>query len=138
VNRWTSLSVALVSGVLLLATACGGGGTAAPSASRSAASTPGSVTTSSGSPGPTVNQGPNGQLVFSPTSLSVHQGETITIANVSPSAAHTFTIKGQKINVVNQPGQSATQTIGLAPGTYTFICTFHVKSGMMGTLTVSG
>ena len=133
-NRWTSLSLAVVSGVLLLATACGGGGTAAPS--RSAASTPGPVTTSPA--GPTVDQGPNGQLVFSPTSLSVHQGEMITITNVSPSAAHTFTIKGQKVNVVNQPGQSATQTIDLAPGTYTFICTFHVKSGMMGTLTVTG
>jgi plastocyanin len=51
---------------------------------------------------------------------------------------HTFTITGKGINVVNLPGQSQTLTINLAPGTYQFICTYHVSLGMKGTLVVTG
>jgi len=39
---------------------------------------------------------------------------------------------------VNQGGKSATVKIDLPAGTYPFICTFHVGSGMKGTLTVTG
>jgi plastocyanin len=88
--------------------------------------------------GATLEQGKGNQLVFSPTSLSVSSGSTITVKNVSDSTPHTFTIQGKKINVVNQPGKSATVTIDLPAGTYPFICTFHVSSGMKGTLTVTG
>ena len=45
---------------------------------------------------------------------------------------------GKGIDLVNAAGQSQTVAISLAPGTYTFICRFHVGSGMQGTLTVSG
>jgi plastocyanin len=67
----------------------------------------------------------------------VAKGTTITVKNVG-SVSHTFTIQGHGVNVVNQPGKSATVTIDLAPGTYPFICMFHVSSGMKGTLTVTG
>ena len=40
--------------------------------------------------------------------------------------------------MVNSPGQSQNVTINLAPGTYQFICRFHVGLGMKGTLTVTG
>ena len=86
----------------------------------------------------TLQQGAGNQLVFSPTSLSVSKGTTLTVKNVSSSTAHTFTIQGKGINVVNQAGKSATVKVDLPPGTYPFICTFHVSSGMKGTLTVTG
>ena len=54
------------------------------------------------------------------------------------SIPHTFTIQGKGIDVVNQAGQSQKVKIDLAPGTYTFICTFHVNLGMQGTLIVKG
>jgi plastocyanin len=67
----------------------------------------------------------------------VAKGSTITVKNVS-GTPHTFTIQGHGINVVNQAGKSANVKIDLPPGTYPFICTFHVASGMKGTLTVTG
>lgn len=85
----------------------------------------------------TVTQGQGGQLAFSPATLTVKQGDTIAIDDVS-SISHTFTIDGQGIDVVNSAGQSQTVTLSLAQGTYTFICRFHVGSGMQGTLTVTG
>jgi plastocyanin len=85
----------------------------------------------------TIQQGAGGQLVFTPATLTVKQGDAIDIQDVS-SLSHTFTIDGQGIDLVNAAGQSQTVTISLAPGTYTFICRFHVGMGMQGTLTVSG
>jgi len=101
----------------------GGGGGGSPSAGASASTT--------------VKQGAGGQLAFSPATLSVKQGDTIEIDDVS-SISHTFTIDGQGVDVVNEGGQKQTLSITLAPGTYTFICRFHVSSGMQGTLTVTG
>jgi len=84
----------------------------------------------------TIEQGPNGQLVFAPSSLSVKKGATLTIKNVGTNA-HTFTITGQGIDITNDVGQTHQVTISLPPGTYPFICRFHQSSGMKGTLTVT-
>jgi plastocyanin len=107
---------------------------ASPSINPAATSPPGSSTSPSPA-GATVQQGAGG-LVFSPTTLTAKMGESITVANVG-SASHTFTITGKGIDVVNSPGQSQSVTIDLAPGTYEFICRFHVSLGMTGTLTVT-
>jgi plastocyanin len=88
-----------------------------------------------GSAANTVQQGAGG-FVFSPSTLTVAKGSTITVTNVG-SAPHTFTISGQGIDVVNDPGKSQPVTIDLASGTYTFICRFHESLGMKGTLTVT-
>lgn len=85
--------------------------------------------------GAAVQQGAGG-FVFSPTNLTVKKGESITVTNVG-SASHTFTITDKGIDVVNSPGQSQNVSITLAPGTYEFICRFHVSLGMKGTLTVT-
>jgi plastocyanin len=87
--------------------------------------------------GATLQQGAGGALVFAPTTLTVKQGTTITVSNVG-SAPHTFTVTDQSIDTENQPGQSQQVSIDLAPGTYPFICRFHVNQGMTGTLTVQG
>jgi plastocyanin len=97
----------------------------------------GSTSTSPTPASGTIQQGPGGALVFAPTSLTVTQGQNLTVVNVG-SAAHTFTIQGHGIDVVNHAGQQQQVAINLAPGTYQFICQFHVGSGMKGTLTVKG
>jgi plastocyanin len=75
-------------------------------------------------------------LVFSPVTLTVKKGASMSVTIVG-SASHTFTITGKGIDVVNSPGQSQSVAIDLAPGTYEFICRFHVSLGMKGTLTVT-
>jgi plastocyanin len=84
----------------------------------------------------TVQQGAGG-LVFAPTTLTVGEGTTITVMNVG-SATHTFTVSNTGIDVVNAIGQSQNVTVNLKPGTYPFICRFHVGLGMKGTLVVTG
>ena len=90
-----------------------------------------------GGGGATLEQGAGGAMVFSPTKLTVKQGDTITVSNVG-SVPHTFTVTGQSVDVTNQPGQSQQVKIDLPPGTYPFVCTFHASSGMTGTLVVTG
>jgi plastocyanin len=91
----------------------------------------------SGSPGPMTNvQQGRGGLVFSPSSVSVRQGAKILVSNVA-YIQHTFTVPGTEVNVVNDPLQYQDVPITLAPGTYTFVCTFHQSQGMKGTLTVT-
>jgi plastocyanin len=84
----------------------------------------------------TVEQGANGQLVFSPTTVTAKQGATLTIKNVG-SVPHTFTVTGQGIDITNDTGQTHQVTLSLGPGTYPFVCRFHESSGMTGTLTVT-
>jgi plastocyanin len=83
----------------------------------------------------TVLEGPNDGFAFSPSSLTVDQGQTITLANVSDTA-HTFTVTGQGIDVETMPGKTTKVTIDLPPGTYPFVCRFHESMGMKGTLVV--
>jgi plastocyanin len=110
------------------------GKSSSPSASPSPSTPTGSPTVT----GMTVRQGAKG-YTFDPASLTVKTGDTITVTNVSSvPITHTFTISGKGIDVVNVPGQSHTITISLAPGTYRFICRFHLALGMKGTLTVTG
>jgi plastocyanin len=95
-----------------------------------------SSNSTSGGASTTLKQG-SGGLVFTPATLSVKKGDTISVQNVG-STAHTFTVTGQSIDVTNDAGKSQDVTIDLAPGTYPFICRFHESSGMKGTLTVTG
>jgi plastocyanin len=83
----------------------------------------------------TVKEGPGNSVTFSPSTVTVKQGQTITLDNVS-STAHTFTVTGQSIDVETQPGMTAQVTIDLPPGTYPFVCRFHESMGMTGTLVV--
>ena len=53
---------------------------------------------------------------FDPTTVTVDGGDTLTIANVSKTSPHTFTISDQGIDVVNNPGQTQSITINLSPG----------------------
>ena len=83
----------------------------------------------------TVMEGPGNSFTFSPSTVTVKQGQTVTLDNVS-TTAHTFTVTGQGIDVETQPGKTAQVTIDLPPGTYPFVCRFHESMGMTGTLVV--
>ncbi len=79
-------------------------------------------------------------LAFEPAALSVAAGEvTIELAS-QPATPHTFTIEelGDREVVRADGGQTASGTIELEPGTYTFYCSIpgHRPAGMEGTLTV--
>ena len=83
----------------------------------------------------TVLEGPNNSVTFSPSTVTVTKGQTITLVNAS-DAPHTFTVTGQGIDVETMPGKTAKVTIDLTPGTYPFVCRFHESMGMTGTLVV--
>jgi plastocyanin len=83
----------------------------------------------------TIEEGTGDGFAFSPSSLTVRRGQTITLDNTG-DAPHTFTIADEGIDVTNNPGQVRKVTVDLAPGTYPFVCRFHRDRGMEGTLTV--
>jgi plastocyanin len=120
-----SMLVTLVLGLGLAGVAC---------SSDSTTSQTGNTTAPAGG-GATLEQGTGDALVFSPTTLTVTKGTTISVSNVG-STAHTFTVTGQSIDTENQPGQSQQVTIDLTAGTYPFVCRFHEGEGMTGTLIV--
>jgi plastocyanin len=140
----------LLLGFLVLAlvgAACGKSATASESGGGSSGSGSGTSTGSSGTSGSgygggggsmmatTVLEGPDNGFTFSPSTVTVHQGQTITLTNVS-DAAHTFTVTGQGIDIETMPGKTDKVTIDLPPGTYPFVCRFHESMGMKGTLVV--
>ena len=142
---------AMVLVAALLGAACAKSTTGALSGSPSSASSPSQSSSGGGgrygggggspSPAPpagkdTLQQGVGGALAFTPTTITVAKGATLTITDVTGS--HTFTVPGTNIDVVNAAGQTQTVTINLKAGTYPFICRFHVSLGMKGTLIVTG
>jgi len=116
------------------ATASEGGGTSTGSSGASGGSGYGAGG-GGGMMATTVLEGPNNGFTFSPSTVKVTQGQTITLVNVS-DAAHTFTVTGQGIDIETLPGKTAKVTIDLPPGTYPFVCRFHESMGMKGTLVV--
>ena len=83
----------------------------------------------------TVMEGLGNTFTFSPSTITVKQGDTVKLDNVSDTP-HTFTVTGESIDVETQPGKTAKVTIDLPPGTYPFVCRFHGSMGMTGTLVV--
>jgi plastocyanin len=111
------LSIAAVS--LLLLAACGGGDDGGDGGGDGAAATS------------TVTMRDN---TFVPSDPVVSAGE-VELVNEGASP-HTFTVEGEDVNVQVEAGQTVTETIDLAAGTYTLFCEFHRGQGMEGTLTV--
>ncbi len=105
----------------LLAAACGGSD--APSTAPE-----GSVTIEAG------------DLFFDPESVSLTAGGAeVTLVNIG-AVEHDLAVEGQDVHEIHvNPGETATGTINLSAGTYTFYCTIpgHRAAGMEGTMTVS-
>ena len=102
----------------------------------------GSATSGGGGGGSslTVTANPQGQLSWTPTTLSAKAGKvTVTLQNSSP-VSHDVSISGNGVDQTSDlvSGGSASVTANLKPGTYTYFCTVpgHEQAGMKGTLTV--
>lgn len=64
-------------------------------------------------------------LAFAPGCVSATADDTLSLVN-HDAAAHTFTVKGTTINVNIDGGQTAQALLmGIAPGTYSIVCTYH-------------
>jgi plastocyanin len=123
-RRWMSLLGALFA-ITLLAAACGGDDTTPPAGDG-------------GSPSESAGSGGGADLTivdfgFSPTELSVTEGQTISISNTG-DVSHTFTTDDGAIDQTISPGETVDVTLtGVTTGG--FHCRFH--SQMTGTLTVA-
>jgi plastocyanin len=132
--------VIIVAMAVLTTVGCVGGSSGPrPSATRSTViASPSASATSSAIARPTILEGGTG-YTFVPARLTVRSGTPLTISNVSQiPITHTFTIAEHGIDVVLNPGESRTITIELPPGSYRFVCRFHVALGMKGRLVVTG
>ena len=122
-RRWMRMLAALFA-ITMLAAACGGDET--PPA------------TGGGSPSESTGSGGGADLTivdfaFSPTELSVTEGQTITITNTG-DVSHTFTTDDGAIDQTISAGETVDVTLtGVTTGG--FHCRFHTQ--MTGTLTVA-
>ena len=123
--------------------ACGG---SSNSSSTTAASTPASTSTApaGGGGGSTVNISTpsGGSLAYNQKSASAKSGNvTIDFNNAQP-LQHDVTVADSSGKVLGATSLvssgSASTTVNLQPGTYTFYCSVpgHREAGMQGTLTV--
>lgn len=79
-------------------------------------------------------------LAFEPSRLTAPVGEVTVELTSEPGTNHTFTIEelGDQEVVEAAAGETASGTVQLAAGSYTFYCSVpgHRDAGMEGTLTV--
>ncbi len=107
-----------------------------------------SSTSSSGSPAPAPSTASptataGGELTqiaavtgdrFSPSAVTVHVGDSVKVVSTDAAKGHDFVGPGFNSGNLDQ-GQSFTTTFSKA-GTFAFVCTYHEKQGMTGTITV--
>ena len=73
---------------------------------------------------------------FSPTDLKLKAGDSVHVTDVDPGAPHNFTVDGVGHSDTMSNGDTFTLRFDKA-GSYRFVCTFHERQGMEGTITVS-
>jgi plastocyanin len=77
---------------------------------------------------------------FDPSTIVVHPGRVrIVLVNTGHGAPHTWSLTGFPADFVplTPAGQTQAATfVAPAPGTYTFVCTIHVRQGQTGQLIV--
>lgn len=132
-----SLRLAVVSGVLIFATACGGSySSSTPSPSPTPAPTPSPTPTPGGTVSPVaipVGAAALGTAAFMPDQLTVEVGSTVTWTNTD-SVSHTSTsdAAGWDSGIV-APGGHFSSSFQTA-GTFSYHCAIH--PGMVGTIVV--
>jgi plastocyanin len=139
-RRALPLLLVLAASVLALA-ACGGGG-GSTSASTTPPAATGGGSTGGGGGGSTVKitADPSGALKYTESQVEATAGSvTIDFTNMS-SVPHNVTIEGNGASGGTDTitGSSASTTVDLQPGTYTFFCSVdgHRQAGMEGKLVV--
>jgi uncharacterized cupredoxin-like copper-binding protein len=78
------------------------------------------------------------EFKFSLTTKTVRHGKVTFRFTNKGRLKHDFKIAGKKTSLI-KPGKSATLTVSLKKGKYTYICTVpgHAAAGMKGTLKVN-
>ena len=113
-----------------------------PSSSAAPSTTPSTPAPSSSSPSsspsaPTTAAAAQiviDNFAFSPATLTVHPGQSVTVVN-HDSVTHTLTASSGAFDTgAINPGKSGTFTAPATAGTYPYICGIHAE--MHGTLTV--
>jgi plastocyanin len=119
----------------------GGGGAAAGGGGGGGAAGGGGATAAGGST-VKISADPSGQLAYQQKSVSAKAGKvTVDFTNQAP-LAHNVTIaesSGKILGATNTiTGSTASASVNLKPGTYTFYCSVdsHEQAGMKGTLKV--
>ncbi|MCV2491035.1 plastocyanin/azurin family copper-binding protein [Geodermatophilus sp. YIM 151500] len=128
-----------------LLTACGGG-EAAPETAPSAPAGVGTVTTASDGVQEVTLQTQD-DYVFTPAEFTVEPGRVrLTVDNVAEELTHNFRFTpdtgpasiAEEIDLL-APGQRETIEFDVtATGDYPFECSFHIRLGQVGTMTVTG
>jgi plastocyanin len=136
----TNLSVAarrltapVLAGALLILSACGGGGSGGASNGGGGG---GGTIVDPGSATPVVTTAVAMQnIAFTPPSIQVSPGATVTFTNNDVGTAHNVTFAaGSAPNIGDFSSGSKTTTAPSTPGTYTYQCTNH--AGMSGVIKV--
>ena len=123
--------------------ACGTGGDGSATSPTATASTQRSEATST----PSIPEGAlrvinrdmrgSGEYRFDPDQFSFKVGEEVTLALVSETEFHTFTVGELDINVSMDPGETVLFTYRFdKPGTYELTCIPHRALGMIGEIVV--
>jgi uncharacterized cupredoxin-like copper-binding protein len=128
---------------------CGGGGSSYATGASSAAAKPMTVAMrmhSAAARGAVLKltAAPSGQLRFTTSRLTAPRPGKVTLVMRNPSSTgmnHGVAIQGNGIHrngPIVAPGRTATLTVSLKKGTYTYYCPVpgHRQAGMRGTLTV--
>ncbi len=124
--------VTMVAAGLLLAACGSGGGTPSASSSTSTTTAGGSGDGGGGGGGSSITIS---NFMFTPMSVTVAPGATVSVTN-KDSATHTLTATGGQFNTGNiTQNQTKTFTAPTKPGTYSYICNIHQY--MEGTIKVS-
>ena len=139
-------------GLAILATGCGSSNGSSSTGSSgglyggggAAAKTTSSSSSSSGGQTLKLQADKSGALKFTTDKLSAKAGK-VTIAMTNPSGIpHSIAVEGNGVDKDSPQssvtgGQTASVTVTLKPGTYTFYCPVdgHKQAGMKGTLTVT-
>jgi uncharacterized cupredoxin-like copper-binding protein len=136
-RRATGL-VVLATALVLAVAACGGGGGGGQSTKASGGGGGGSTG------GGKLVKISMTEFKFAPSKLTLNGSGTYTFqAKNAGTTQHAIEIDGNGIDKSSDvvgPGQTATLTLQLKPGTYEFFCPVdsHRENGMQGKLTVSG
>jgi len=126
-RRKTGLISIVLAGALVLM-GCGGGDDAETDAPTGGSDT---ATEQPAEPTSTITLLDN---EYAPVDPVIASGE-LQLLNEGESP-HTFTVEAEDVDVEVEAGAEATESIDLAPGTYTLFCEFHRGQGMETTLTV--
>jgi plastocyanin len=126
-RRWTRLLGAAFA-LTLVAAACGGDEEPAPADGGNGGGSPTETATDDGGGADLTIV----DFAFSPTDLTVGEGDTITVSNIGETS-HTFTTDDEAVDETVGAGETVEITLeGVSSGG--FHCRFH--SQMQGTLTV--